>query len=114
MNLFMSAIMEQFTSKLLLLIAKYGDEAKVIDVIAKEREEMKAYDALYHIRKVIGLNKEVQKHIDSLHSMGIDLYDTEEEVVVKSGIEKFGVSLSKEGIIAEFDICGTTVFEVSK
>lgn len=41
MNLFMSAIMEQFTSKLLLLIAKYGDEAKVMDVIAKERGEKK-------------------------------------------------------------------------
>lgn len=73
---------------------------------------MNNHGALYHLRKVIGLNKEVQKHIDSLHSMGIDLYDTEKEVVVKSGIEKFGVSLSEEGRIAEFDICGTNVFEV--
>lgn len=41
MDLFMSAMIDKFTSNLLLLIAKYGDTAKVMDVIAKERGERK-------------------------------------------------------------------------
>lgn len=69
-------------------------------------------EALYHLQKIIGLAREAQKHADALWAMGIDVFPIENatEVVVRSGIEKFGIPL-KGKRVKSFEHCGVEIWQ---
>ena len=105
-----SKCVDAVASALLGLVTKHGDTARVMDdIAARNRERVKiSEDALYHLKKICGIRREEQKHIDELKKMGIVLDDTVNYTVVKSGIEKFNIALDDGN---GFALCGNYFFQ---
>lgn len=55
-------------------------------------------NALYHLRKIIALRREEQRHIDLLKKQGIVLYDAETTLIdIISGKDKLGLPTDEAG-----------------
>lgn len=70
-------------------------------------------DALYHLQKMIGLYKEIEKHDSKLKAIGINIFplDSSTQVCVKSGIENFRVPLKTTPKTKSFKHLGIEVWE---
>ena len=69
--------------------------------------------ALYHLQKVIGLYREIEKHDFELKAIGINIFPlySSSRVCVKSGIENFGVPLETTPVTKSFKHLGVEVWE---
>lgn len=66
--------------------------------------------ALYHLAKAVGLYKEIEKHLEALSKLGIEVsrIDDSKYIFVENGIENFGMPL-EEGKVKTFEFLGIEV-----
>lgn len=76
-------------------------------------ENKSSDEALYHLRKIIGLNQSVQKHIDALRELGVGMYDVDSAVEILWGLEKFGIPIINSQC-RYIECCDTVIYERAK
>lgn len=67
-------------------------------------------EALYHLRKIIGLNKEAQKHIEELRKLGVGMYESDTSIELLWGLEKLGLPIKGESC-KHVECCNTRIFQ---